>query len=200
MTTPVTICSNALLMLGDNPIADFNEDNDRARLASNLWPLARDSVLRRHPWNCATKRVLLAPLSTPPAFEFAYQFQMPSDWMRTLSIGEEVERPRYRIEGRVILMDESSCKLRYIWRNENPASWDSMLIQCMTMVMRGLFAYPIAQSASLEQAIEGQVSRALREARAVDGQEDDAEALDDSPLLAARFIGGGGTSRYRGSW
>ena len=36
MTTPVTICSNALLMLGDNPIADFEEDNDRARLAANL--------------------------------------------------------------------------------------------------------------------------------------------------------------------
>lgn len=200
MTTPVTICSNALLMLGDNPIADFDEDNDRARLASNLWPIARDAMLRRHVWNCAIKRVILAPLVTAPAFDYGYQFQLPGDWLRTLSIGEEGERPRYRIEGRVILMDENACRLRYVFRNENPATWDALLVECMTMVMRRLFAYPISQSGSLEQAIAGYVREALREARAVDGMEDEPEALDDSPLLAARFIGASGASRYRGGY
>ena len=198
MTTPITICSNALLMLGDNPIADFDEDNDRARLASNLWPIARDAMLRRHVWNCAIKRVILAPLTTAPAFDYGYQFQLPGDWLRTLSIGEEGDRPRYRQEGRVILMDESACRLRYVFRNENTATWDALLIECMTMVMRRVFAYPISQSGSLEQAIAGYVREALREARAVDGMEDEPEAMDDSPLLAARLIGGGGGSRDRG--
>lgn len=200
MTTPVTICSNALLMLGDNPIADFDEDNDRARLASNLWPIARDAMLRRHVWNCAIKRVILAPLVTAPAFDYGYQFQLPGDWLRTLSIGEEGERPRYRIEGRVILMDENACRLRYVFRNENPATWDALLVECMTMVMRRLFAYPISQSGSLEQAIAGYVREALREARAVDGMEDEPEAMDESPLLESRFIGASGVSRYRGAW
>ena len=183
MTTPVTICSNALLMLGDNPIADFEEDNDRARLAANLWPMARDAMLRRHPWNCAIKRVILSPLVDAPAFDFGYQFQLPGDWLRTLSIGQEGERPRYRQEGRVILMDENA-----------------VLIECMTSVMRRIFAYPISQSASLEQAIAGYVREALREARAVDGMEDEPEAMDESPLLEARFIGASGVSRYRGAW
>lgn len=199
MTTPVAICSNALLMLGDNPIADFEEDSDAARLASNLWPTARDYVLRRHPWNCATKRVALSPDTTAPAFDFNYQFTLPGDFLRVLSIGQEGERPRYKVEGRKILMDENACLLRYIWRNENPASWDAMLIMGMTMVMRGLFAYPVTQSGTLEQVIEQELKDILRQARAVDGQEDDPEAMDDSPLYAARFIGGGGASRYRGS-
>lgn len=200
MTTPVTICSNALLMLGDNPIADFEEDNDRARLAANLWPMARDAMLRRHPWNCAIKRVILSPLVDAPAFDFGYQFQLPGDWLRTLSIGREGERPRYRQEGRVILMDENACRLRYVFRNENTATWDAVLIECMTSVMRRIFAYPISQSASLEQAIAGYVREALREARAVDGMEDEPEAMDESPLLEARFIGASGVSRYRGAW
>ena len=199
MSSPITICSNALLMLGDNPIASFDEDNDRARLASNLWPMARDAMLRRHPWNCAIQRVVLSPLVTAPAFGFNYQFELPGDWLRTLSIGDEGERPRYRQEGRRILMDESACRLRYVFRNENTATWDAVLIEAMTKVMRGLFAYPIAQSASLEELVKREVAAVMRDARAIDGLEDEPEAMDHSPLLDARFIGGGGTSRYRGS-
>lgn len=197
MTTAVQICSNALLMLGDAPIADFNEDTDKARLASNLFPSVRDFVLRRHPWNCAIKRVVLAPDATPPEYEFNQQFSLPGDFLRVLSIGEHGERPRYRIEGRKLLMDGNSLKLRYIWRNENPATWDAMLIWAMTMVMRGVFAYPVTDSGSLEQLIENILRDILRQARAVDGQEDEAEAMDDAPLFDARFIGSG-TSRYRG--
>lgn len=36
--SPVSVCSNALLMLGAQPINDFNENVDRARLAANLYP------------------------------------------------------------------------------------------------------------------------------------------------------------------
>lgn len=190
-TTPVSICSNALLMLGDNPIASFDDDTDKARLASNLWPTARDFVLRRHPWNCAIKRVVLSPSTEAPAFDFAYQFAMPGDWLRTLSVGEIGEKPRYKIEGRMILMDESVCKLRYLYRNDNPATWDSMLVWAMTRVMRAVFAYPITQSGTLEQLIEAEMAQILKEARTVDGQEDEPEAFDESPLYAAGFIGRG---------
>jgi hypothetical protein len=197
--TPVSICSNALLMLGDNPIADFQEGTDKARLASNLWEFARDAVLRRHPWNCAIKRVVLAPDDVPPPFDYGHQFTLPSDWLRTLSIGQEGERPRYRMEGGKLLMDETVCRLRYVFRNDNPATWDALLIETMTHVMRNLFAYPTTQSGSLEQLVNSTVQAAIREARAVDGSEDEPEAFDESPLLAARYIGNGSASRYRGS-
>lgn len=189
MTTAVSICSNALLMLGDNPISSFDESNDRARLASNLWPTARDYVLRSHPWNCATKRVVLSPETTTPAFDWTQQFLLPGDCLRVLSVGLDGERPSYKVEGGKILMDDTICRLRYIWRNETPASWDSMLVWGMTVSMRAIFAYGIAQSATLEQVIDQALREVLRKARATDGQEDEADALDHSPLYEARFIG-----------
>jgi hypothetical protein len=197
--TPVSICSNALLMLGDNPIADFDEGTDKARLASNLWGFARDAVLRRHPWNCAIKRVTLAPDEAVPAFDYGHQFTLPSDWLRTLSVGQEGDRPRYKMEGGKLLMDETVCRLRYVWRNDNPATWDALLVETMTHVMRNLFAYPTTQSGSLEQLVNSTVQAAIREARAVDGSEDEPEAFDDSPLLRARYIGNGTASPYRGA-
>ncbi|OWQ92030.1 hypothetical protein CDN99_06640 [Roseateles aquatilis] len=198
--TPVSICSNALLMLGDTTISSFDDGTDRSRLAANTWESARDYVLRSHPWNCATKRVILAPDAQAPAFGWNYQFQLPADWLRTISVGEEGERPGYKIEGRKILFDQKELKLLYLWRNEVPATWDTLLVHTMTLVMRAIFSYPITQSGGVEQLVESTLQPILRQARSVDGQEDPPDALDDCPLLQARFMGGGGYDRYRRGW
>lgn len=199
MATAVSICSNALLMLGDKPINSLQESSDRARLAANLWPDMRDFVLRAHPWNCATKRVTLNPQAQAPDFDFEYSFLLPGDWLRTLQVGQRGERPEYQVEGRTILMHENVCRLRYIWRNDNPATWDALLVHAMTLCMKAAFAYPITQAGSVEQLAQQVLAPILRQARAVDGQEDDVDYLDDSPLYAAGFIGGSSASPYRGS-
>jgi hypothetical protein len=187
--TPVSICSNALLMLGDAPISSLDDNSDRARLASNIWPTARDYVLRRHPWNCAIKRESLNPDAQAPAFDFAYQYTLPGDLLRVLSVGLDTERLPYKVEGRKILCDVKPLLVRYVYRNEDLSTWDSALVWGMTQVMRAIFAYGITQSTSLEQLVETVMRDVLRQARATDGLEDEPDALDDSPLLQARYRG-----------
>lgn len=186
MATSVSICSNALLMLGAQPINDLAEDLDRARLAANLYPAVRDDMLRAHPWNCAVKRVVLSPDTTPPAYGYSYQFRLPSDWLRTLSVGDYGAESDFRSEGRMLLSDEDVLKLRYIFRNENESSWDAMLVQCMTLAMAARMAYAITQSASLEQVRLQELEMALKRARATDGQDDPPETLGDFRLLGSR--------------
>lgn len=197
--TPVSICSNALLMLGDNPISSFDETGDRVRLAANLWPMVRDYVLRRHPWNCAIKRVTLNPDETAPAFDYARQFTLPGDCLRVLSTGLERTRCPYRIEDGKVLSDASGISLRYIYRNENPATYDALLVWGLTQAMRAVLVYGITASTSLEQQVEMAMRDVLRQARTVDGQEDEPDALDHSPLMEARYTATG-SSRYRGAW
>lgn len=194
--TEVSICSNALLMLGGQPINDLAENTDRARLASNLWQPVRNYVLRRHPWNCATKRVVLSPDVAPPAFDWAFQYTLPSDFLRLLSVGESGNEADHKIESGKLLCNENPVFLRYVWRNENPGTWDDMLVWAMTVSMKAAMAYPITQSASLDQLVEGALRDVLRQARAVDGQDDPPETLGDTPLLSARF--GGGRRWWRG--
>jgi hypothetical protein len=189
MTTSVSIASNALLMLGAQPINDFNEDSDRARLASNLYEPARDLLLRSHPWNCAIKRVVLSPDTDAPAFGYSYQFTLPGDWLRTLSVGDYGEEIDYRIEGRKILADDAVLYLRYIFRNDQESTWDTMLIDAMTKTMSATMAYAITQSTSKEELEFKKLEMALKQARAVDGQEDPPETLGDFRLLAARSSG-----------
>ena len=187
MATGVSICSNALLMLGAQTINDFNEPLDRAKLAANLYPTIRDDLLRTHPWNCTIKRVLLAPDATPPAFGYANQFELPADFLRVLEVGQAGQQIDYLVEGRSILADAVSVELRYVYLNEVENTWDASLVGLLTLAMACAMAYPITQSSALQAAFEQKLVMAKKVARAVDGQEDPPQTLGDERLFAARF-------------
>lgn len=189
MANAVSICSNALLSLGAQPINSLSENNDRARLCNSLWETVRDDVLRSHFWNCAIKRTTLAADVDTPAFDYSYQFTLPTDWIRNVQVGEYGYESFYRCEGRKILCDESSLKLVYVYRNESVGTWDVSLINAMTYAMAARMAYPITQSASQAQLAEQQLAMYMKRARAVDGQDDMPETMGDFPLIAARYGG-----------
>lgn len=188
-TSAVQICSNALLLVGDQPINSFSDNNDRTRLVSNLWANARDAVLRSHPWNCAVKRVALSPDVATPAFEWSQQFTLPPDCLRILSIGEEGETPAYAIESGKILCDENPLNLRYVWRNTDVTTWDALLAEAMTAHMAMTCAYPITKSAAQQDEMIKLYRFKLQQARSVDGQEQPPEQFGDFPLMNARTIG-----------
>lgn len=188
MATSVSICSNALLMLGQKPIASFNEGTRAAQVAANLYPDAKRAFQRAHPWNACIKRERLAPEAEAPAFGFPAKFLLPAGCLRVLSVGES--NAEFKVEGRSILADASVLDLRYIVDTDEDL-WTGDMVQAFTTQMAALFAYPIAASAALGDAMAAQARAALKQAKAVDGQEDTPEEIEDSPLYASRFPGGG---------
>lgn len=186
MSTEVEICSNALVLLGASPIASLNEPTDRAQRAANLYPSVRRSVLRAHPWNCATKRVVLSPDEQPPEFGWTYRFRLPGDWLRTLEVGIHGDETRFRSEGRHLLAECNPLYLRYVWLNTNAADYDSLLIDALTRAMAAALAKPITGSDSAIDTFERQLANVLRTARAVDGQEDPPETLGRPHLRGVR--------------
>lgn len=189
MTNAVSICSNALLMLGKEPIADFNEGSDRAKYCSNLYPMVRDQLLRKHFWNCAIKRVLLSPTTTPPAYGYTAQFQLPADFLRVYEVGTAARFiTDFQVENRMILANATALPLRYVWRNVNEDTWDAALAHVATMMMAATLAYPITQSSALRDAMQQDAMRALREAKATDAQENPSDQLgDEFPFLSGRY-------------
>ena len=185
-TSEVQICSNALLLLGAGTINSFDDASDRALLVSNLWPNAREAILRSHPWNCAIKRLALAPDAAAPAFDYSYQFTLPGDCLRILSVGEKGAPQDYELEGRKILSDESTLYLRYIYDNDDVPSWDALLVQAAEAYMAMTCAYPITKSASMLEAMTSLWDLKLKQARNIDGQENPPEDMGDTPLLAVR--------------
>lgn len=186
MASDVSICSAALSLLGDKPIASLTEPNrTAATLCANIYPLAREDVLRSHPWNCLGARVILSPLSAAPPFEWGYQFTKPGDLLRVITVGYDGQPEEYRFEGGLILARSSVLRLHYL-ANKAEGFWDSMLVDVMVKRMAKDLAYPITKSASLAEGMAQNYEIALRRAKSVDGQENPPEDFIDSPFLAAR--------------
>jgi hypothetical protein len=189
VATDVSICSNALLLLGDKPLSSLSppDDSDAGTLASNLYPQVRDWVLRAHPWNCAVKRVILAPDTAPPPFDYAYQFSIPDDWLRTLQVGQIDDAVDYQMEGRKFLCDDAVFYLVYVFKNSVEATFDSMLVQVLTLAMKAALAYPITKSSSMAQLCLQELQMELKKARAVDGTDNPPDTLGDFRLFSAGF-------------
>lgn len=77
--TSLSICSDALIMLGAQPISSFTEGTDSAQACDRLYPDLRDSLLSRYPWSWSYKKVQLARLASTPVTEWSYAYQLPGD-------------------------------------------------------------------------------------------------------------------------
>lgn len=194
MATGVSICSNALLMLGAQTINDFQDQQnlDRAKLCANLYPSQRDSILRAHPWNCCIKRIVLAPLAEAPAFGYSNAFELPADCLRVLEVGTGGCQIDYLVESQTIQADTTVLELRYVFRNESESTWDTHLIDLMTAKMAAVLAYPVTQSTSERDSRAAEFRELMKQAKAADGQEDPPQTLGDERLLRSRFGNGWG--------
>ena len=176
MATEVSICSNALRRLGDDPITSLTDDTERARLCNAFYTDARDSVLRSHPWNFAITRASLAKLSDTPAYGFNYQYSLPTNpyCLRVL----EMEYPDYifKVEnvathGRVLLTDEGTAKILYIARITDTNLFDPMFVDVLTAKLSVDLAYPVTNSLQVQTQMQKLYQAKLSEARSIDGQE-----------------------------
>ncbi len=184
----VSICSAALDMLGADPINSLTDPGDNAGRCARAWPLVRDWLLRKHSWNAAVKRVALAPDAVAPAFGFGKAFTLPADFLRILEVGDDdTGRPAYKVESGKLLADVSVLRLRYVWRNENPATWDSAMVHVAVLAIAARLAYAVTNSASVEQTRLDELRIELQAAKSIDGVEEDGDVLGDFPLYAARF-------------
>jgi len=183
----VNLCSIALARLSDTPISSFTDPSKRAAQCAVLYPSIRDEILRSHPWNCARKRDVLAPIDGAPAFDYPYQFQLPADWTRTLQIGRRGEEISYTQEGMRILSYMQQLPIVYCWLNTNESTWDGTLTATVIDAVTAVLAYPITQSASMAQLMEQKFQNTFKRARAVNGLDNEDETLGDFPLLMSRL-------------
>ena len=184
-TTRVSICNHALSLIGDSSIAAFDEDTARAERVRNIYDQVRKSVLRDHPWSCAKKRVILSPVTTYPAFGYANAFTLPNDFIRLINANQ----CRYEIEGRHILADTNQINLEYIFDNDNEDTWDSMLVEAMSLKLASKLCKPNTGSDAAGQTALAEYERLIKRARAINAQE---RPSDDIVYSDSRYIG----SRY----
>ena len=196
MASDVDICNSALNMIGASNISALTEDSKTARICNQRYTFIRDAVFRSHPWNSLIKRVTLTPDSATPEFDFSYQYTLPTDpyCLRVLSLQDN--DTVHTIEGRKLLANESTVKLKYVARIVDTNEYDQLLIETLSARLAADISFALVNSTSLMQQMEAMYDSKIREARFVDateGSPDNITNLTDKTyqegdlFIASRF-------------
>lgn len=184
MTSVVEICNSALNKIGANTINSLSEDSQEARLCKAQFTRLRDALLRSHPWNFALHRAVLARLADPPAFDFAYQYQLPGDCLRLLQLQDPATR--FRIEGRQLLTDAEAARVLYIRRVTDPNRFDALFGEALATRLAAEIAFAVANSRSLGEEMLKLARDAIRDAKTRDAQEGTPAVVAGSSWLDSR--------------
>ena len=171
MPSEVDICNSALNMIGASTITALNDDTKAARVCNQRYTLIRNSVFRSHPWNCLISRASLTADSSAPAFDFSYQFTLPTDpyCLRVLRLQDQ--DTVHAIEGRKLLANESTVKLVYVGRVTDVNTYDQLLIEAISARLASDISYALVNSTTLTNQMWNLYDSKLREARFVDATE-----------------------------
>jgi hypothetical protein len=180
--TAVSVANSALVKVGADRISALTENVQGARLINTIFEPVRDEVLRAHPWNFAIKRALLAPTSTTPTFEYDYEYDLPADVLRVLTIAENIDDDgtddlKWDVEGRNLLCDISAVYIKYIKRAEDWSEWDNVFAEAMAWRLAWGVAYALTQSSSVVKLMETGYKAAIAQARSFDGMEGSVKIL-----------------------
>ena len=196
----LSVCSNALIMLGANPISSFTEGTDEASICDSLYPDIRDQALMVYPWTFSFKKTQLARLVTTPTNEFQYEYQLPADRLGSpravYNTNGLNQHPitSYRIIGNKLLTNQEVIFIDYQYytpETEMPV-W---FIQLLKYLTAWHIALPITdqtekaaywQSVAVGSPSENGRGGYMRTAMNIDGQNQPTNSIKDFSLTVVR--------------
>ena len=201
MTSNVDIANYALNIIGASNISSLDENSKPGRLVNQRFESVRDAVFRSHPWNCLIRRAELAQDVDAPAFGYTYQYPLPADpyCLRVLEFSNgslsypqdnmfsNTGGPVFVIEGRKLLTDEGTARIKYIARVSDPQQYDASLIEALAARLAVEIAYAITGSTTVVQLASAIYDEKMKEARFVDATEGAPQKLEASDFIEARF-------------
>jgi hypothetical protein len=201
MTSTVDIANYALNTLGASNISALDENSKPARIVNQRFNSVRNTVFRAHPWNCLIRRTELAQEVDTPVFGYTYQYPLPTNpyCLRVLEFSNGTLSypqdnmfnnsggPVFVIEGRKLLTDEGTAKIKYVAEITDPQEYDANLIEALAARLAMEICYAITGSTSMIQTTAALYDEKLKEARFVDGTEGAPQKLEASEFIEARF-------------
>lgn len=195
----VDICNKALTKIGAARIVAITDDTKQAKTLRAIWDMQRDVELAAHPWSFAMKRAELPALSAAPLYGWGKAFQLPSDHLRIVEVGENwtLYLPSeagefFQIEGSTILCDEASpLRLRYIRRVTNAGEFPALFAEALACRLAAELALDSTDSQTSRKSAWDEYLLAIGQARRANAIERPPQRIvEDEWTLAMRGLAG----------
>lgn len=185
MASKINLISNALILIGDNPINSLTGGSRAQKVAANLYDNIVQNELTKHRWGFARRKAQLSLTTEEPLDDdFQSIYQLPSDLLVLIKINPNVNYQRYGNQIYTNLSQELHCD--YI-RNVAESEWPVYFAKMIEYALARDFASPIRDSAASADRMANEYLNASRMARATDSMQHPQTAIVDKPFIQVRF-------------
>ena len=186
--SPIDICSRALILIGAEPITSFDDGNNEALIASNMYEDIARSALVNARWRFATNQAVLNRLSDSPTGRYDAAYQLPSTWLMTHAVTVNDTPIMYQTYGSKLYCDEPNTAelvLDYTYRADE-TDWPSYFTIAVQYEMASVFASSLARDVALSASMQQQAQVSMIKARSLDAQQQTTRKLNTSRFIAQR--------------
>jgi hypothetical protein len=199
--TKLSICSDALIMLGAAPLSSFATGTDEAQVADRLYDDVRDTLLMQYPYSWSIRKVQLGRLAATPDNEWKYSYALPGNILgnpkAVFNVNAVGARPvrDFEIYNLGLYTNYESVWIDYQFRPE-PVTFPPYFVRLLKMALASEFAEPItdqitkadyyhqkAYGAPAENMRGGLVRVAIN----IDGADRPAQQIQEFPISDIRY-------------
>lgn len=196
-TAKEDICNLSCDYLKQPPIQSISTPVTQTEFIFARWyDIKRQAALRAHPWKFASTRTTLTPTTVTPPFGYTYAYNLPNDYIRKISIGNDVAgdlKRDHAIENGQLLTssgsgstDPETLFLRYVYDCQEVAKFDALFCLYFALGMALDLSPKFSVSARLKQELKVQFMDYELEAKAVNGQDAPIKRIQQSRILMRR--------------
>lgn len=183
MASKIDIISNALILIGDNPINSLTDPGFAQTVGANLYDSIAEFELSKFRWSFAQRKAVLAlTTETPKDQEWRYIYQLPTD---LISIYKVYPNTNFEIIGKKLHTNGNPVTIQYT-ANVPESEWPPYFVKMMEYALAKDFATSIRDNASARQEMSQEYVVASRMARNTDSQGRTQVAIQSNPFVEVR--------------
>lgn len=184
MATKLEMASNALLLLGDEPITDFLGKGAGTVAMDQLYETTYVAMLTSANWGFSRTQLILVENVTPPLIDsFRFSYDLPADQIAILGLRSNQEYKLYT--GDLLYTNDSAPELDYFLRTPE-AQLPAYFVKLMEIELAARACIAVTDNASRAEALRSQARDEWFVAAGIDAHNDTNEAIVSSPFTEVR--------------
>jgi hypothetical protein len=189
--TKFQICSTALLMVGANPISDFDGETTESTTAGQFWDTTVENWLSLYDWRFAMVMEQLSMLEAVPLAGWSHAYQVPAAILklrRVHSGDQNITFTRYQDKLYCNYSNTQAVYVDYTYLIDT-AYWPPYFRSLIEFELAAKFAFTLGAQLKLSATWSSERDRQFKLAKTIDAQSKTAGAINTrhaSSLIARR--------------
>ena len=182
-TTSISIASNALVLLGDQPISSFTDGEAGSLIAAQLYETTYHAMLTETLWHFATRTEKLARLVETPDNNYSYKFQLPSDLLYIVT----ADVAHWEVYERELYANSKEVQIEMVYPVDE-INLPPIFAKALEYNLASLFAIPLTGNATKADYYRNLYQLELSKAKRADASQRPGYTLGNDRYITARYV------------